>query len=145
LTCHNNSASLQPHVQLHAQCYIAQTLLRLVGKPCALIAHQAYCWSAISQANALEKACHMVACSWKPENLSHCGMQLKNADEVEFWERPDKEGWLQSQGEVIKTWRKRWFVLKDGFLFRFLDNKVSASSKIRGIVDLSKVRTPSTS
>jgi hypothetical protein len=28
------------------------------------------------------------------------------------------EGWLQSQGDHIKSWRKRWFVLKDGFLFR---------------------------
>lgn len=67
-------------------------------------------------------------------------MQLKNADEVEFWRSPEKEGWLLSQGEVIKTWRRRWFVLKDGFLFRFLDNKVTHSSKPRGIVDLSKAR-----
>lgn len=66
-------------------------------------------------------------------------LQLKNADEVEFWHNPDKEGWLQSQGEVIKTWRRRWFVLKDGFLFRFLDQKVTHASKPRGIVDLSKV------
>lgn len=66
-------------------------------------------------------------------------MQLKNADEVEFWRSPEKQGWLHSQGEVIKTWRKRWFVLKDGFLFRFLDDKVTPSSKPRGIVDLSKV------
>eukprot|EP00892_Ulva_mutabilis_P005323 jgi/Ulvmu1/3162/UM015_0202.1 len=64
--------------------------------------------------------------------------QLKNADEVEFWRSPDKQGWLHSQGEVIKTWRKRWFVLKDGFLFRFLDDNVTPSSKPRGIVDLSK-------
>lgn len=27
---------------------------------------------------------------------------------VRFWERPEKEGWMQSQGERIKTWRKRW-------------------------------------
>jgi hypothetical protein len=66
-------------------------------------------------------------------------LQLKNADEVEFWHSPDKEGWLLSQGEVIKTWRRRWFVLKDGFIFRFLENKVTHASKPRGIVDLSKV------
>jgi hypothetical protein len=47
---------------------------------------------------------------------------------------------MLSQGEVIKTWRKRWFVLKDGFLFRFLDDKVTPASKPRGIVDLSRVR-----
>jgi hypothetical protein len=66
-------------------------------------------------------------------------IQLKNADEVQYWISPEKAGWLHSQGEVIKTWRKRWFVLKDGFLFRFLDDKVTESSKPRGIVDLSKV------
>jgi hypothetical protein len=67
-------------------------------------------------------------------------LQRKNADEVEFWHSPDKDGWLHSQGEVIKTWRKRWFVLKDGYLFRFLDDKVTPTSKPRGIIDLEKVR-----
>ncbi len=52
---------------------------------------------------------------------------------------PEKAGWLQSQGEHIKNWRRRWFVLKDGFLFRFASADVSATSKPRGVVDLSKV------
>lgn len=65
--------------------------------------------------------------------------KLKNADEVEFWNAPEKAGHMHSQGEVLKTWRRRWFVLKEGFLFRFLDHNVTASSKPRGIVDLSKV------
>lgn len=39
-------------------------------------------------------------------------MQLLTADQVEFWHNPEKTGWMHSQGEHIKTWRKRWFVLK---------------------------------
>ena len=35
---------------------------------------------------------------------------LPSAEDVEFWHSPDKEGWLQSQGDHIKTWRRRWHV-----------------------------------
>jgi PH domain len=66
-------------------------------------------------------------------------LQLPSEDEVEFWKSPEKAGWLQSQGEVIKTWRRRWFVLKQGYLFRFMGSDVAPSSKPRGVVDLSKV------
>jgi len=55
---------------------------------------------------------------------------------VEYWKQPDYDGWMQSQGEHIKTWRKRWFVLKDGYLFRFLNDKVLPQSKPRGIINL---------
>ena len=58
---------------------------------------------------------------------------------MEFWHKAEKSGWLQSQGEHLRTWRRRWFVLKQGFLFRFADQNVVASTKPRGIVDLSKV------
>lgn len=68
--------------------------------------------------------------------------QLPTADEAEFWVDPEKVGWLQSQGEHIKNWRRRWFVLKDGFLFRFASADISATSKPRGVVDLSKVCIP---
>ena len=44
--------------------------------------------------------------------------QLPSADDVKYWDKPDKAGWLQSQAEHLKTWRKRWFVLKQGYLFR---------------------------
>ena len=66
-------------------------------------------------------------------------LQLPAQEDVEFWHKPEKMGWLQSQGEHLRTWRRRWFVLKQGFLFRFGDQNVVASSKPRGIVDLSKV------
>ncbi len=66
-------------------------------------------------------------------------LQLPSAEDVEFWSNPEKAGWLQSQGEHIKTWRRRWFVLKQGYLFRFAGPDVTSSSKARGLVDLSKV------
>lgn len=59
---------------------------------------------------------------------------------MEFWAEPEKEGWLQSQGDHLRTWRRRWFVLKDGFLFRFGSADVAPASKPRGVVDLSKAR-----
>lgn len=65
--------------------------------------------------------------------------ELPTADQVEFWRSPEKTGWMHSQGEHIKTWRKRWFVLKQGFLFRFSSLDVNSTTKPRGIVDLSQV------
>ena len=67
---------------------------------------------------------------------------LPAAEEVEFWHSPEKEGWLQSQGDHIRTWRRRWHVLKQGYLFRFASEKdavAGPSSRPRGVVDLSKI------
>lgn len=60
-------------------------------------------------------------------------------EDIEFWHGAEKEGWMYSQGEVIKTWRRRFFVLKQGHLFRFSSADVNSTSKPRGIVDLSNV------
>lgn len=38
--------------------------------------------------------------------------QLAAANEVEYWSQPEKAGWVLCQGEVVKSWRKRWLVLK---------------------------------
>jgi hypothetical protein len=65
--------------------------------------------------------------------------ELPTADQIEFWRSPEKTGWMHSQGEHIKTWRKRWFVLKQGFLFRFASEDVNSATKPRGVVDLSQV------
>jgi len=64
---------------------------------------------------------------------------LPVADEIEFWHGAEKEGWLYSQGEYIKNWRRRWFVLKQGHLFRFATHDINPASKPRGVVDLSQV------
>ncbi len=66
--------------------------------------------------------------------------QLPSADDVQYWKSPDKAGWLQCQGEHLRNWRNRWFVLKQGYLFRFYNDKVSESVKPRGVVDLSKIQ-----
>ena len=59
---------------------------------------------------------------------------------IVFWHEPDFSGWMHSQGEVIKTWRKRWFVLKDGFMFRFSGpDSVGPEATPRGVLDLSTV------
>lgn len=55
-----------------------------------------------------------------PPRRRRAPAQLPSADSVEYWRSPEKEGWLHSQGDVVKTWRKRWFVLKQGYLFRFM-------------------------
>lgn len=65
---------------------------------------------------------------------------LLSADDIEYWIAPEKQGWLLCQGEQLKMWRKRWFVLKQGHLFRFLNSTVVEATKPRGVVDLSKVQ-----
>ncbi|GMH42698.1 hypothetical protein BSKO_10617 [Bryopsis sp. KO-2023] len=62
-----------------------------------------------------------------------------SAEDIEFWHGAEKEGWMHSQGEIVKTWRRRFFVLKNGHLFRFASADIDSSSKPRGIVDLSNV------
>ena len=37
---------------------------------------------------------------------------------------PDKDGFLTKQGGAIKTWKKRWFVLKGDTLYYFKTQKV---------------------
>ncbi|KAI8523603.1 hypothetical protein RHMOL_Rhmol13G0087100 [Rhododendron molle] len=48
-------------------------------------------------------------------------------DGVEYWSNPERSGWLTKQGDYIKTWRRRWFVLKQGRLFWFKDPSSAAS------------------
>merc|ERR1719313_364080 len=41
-------------------------------------------------------------------------------------------------GEYIKTWRRRWFILKQGKIFWFKTEEVGPSSIPRGVVDISR-------
>ena len=61
------------------------------------------------------------------------------AEDIEFWTGAEKAGWMMSQGEHIKNWRRRYFVLKQRHLFRFLTSDVDKSTKARGVIDLSTV------
>eukprot|EP00958_Prasinococcus_capsulatus_P002185 scaffold201_cov405-Prasinococcus_capsulatus_cf.AAC.9 len=57
-------------------------------------------------------------------------------ERIRFWEDVQHSGWLKVQGEQLKTWRRRWLVLKDGKMFRFKDNNVTEKSEVRGELDL---------
>lgn len=58
--------------------------------------------------------------------------------DVEFWHNPERAGWLMKQGEYIKTWRRRWFVLKQGKIFWFKSDVVTPDSVPRGVVEVKK-------
>jgi len=45
----------------------------------------------------------------------------------------DKEGWMTKQGGSIKTWKKRWFVLKGNKLYYF---KGKTDDDAKGLIDL---------
>eukprot|EP00879_Flechtneria_rotunda_P002920 GHRR01003137.1.p2 GENE.GHRR01003137.1~~GHRR01003137.1.p2 ORF type:complete len:138 (+),score=32.07 GHRR01003137.1:206-619(+) len=58
--------------------------------------------------------------------------------DVEFWHNPERAGWLMKQGEYIKTWRRRWFVLKQGKIFWFKSDVVTPDSVPRGVIEVRK-------
>jgi hypothetical protein len=60
---------------------------------------------------------------------------------VEFWHGAERAGWLTKQGEYIKTWRRRWFVLKQGRLFWFKDPAITRASVPRGVIPVSSCLT----
>ncbi|TVU36450.1 hypothetical protein EJB05_18385, partial [Eragrostis curvula] len=60
---------------------------------------------------------------------------------VEFWRAPERAGWLTKQGEYIKTWRRRWFVLKQGRLFWFKDSVITRASVPRGVIPVAACLT----
>ncbi|GMH37094.1 hypothetical protein BSKO_04967 [Bryopsis sp. KO-2023] len=62
------------------------------------------------------------------------GRSSKNYSDVEFWEEPERSGWLMKQGEYLKNWRRRWFVLKQGKIFWFKSDIVTSESVPRGVI-----------
>lgn len=62
-------------------------------------------------------------------------------DGVEFWSHPERAGWLTKQGEYIKTWRRRWFILKQGKLFWFKDSVITRGSVPRGVIPVATCLT----
>lgn len=75
----------------------------------------------------------------RPTGASSSSSVPRDPASIAFWSNPEKAGWLQCQGEHMRTWRRRWFVLKNGFLFRFMDGKdVKPAAKPRGILNLHK-------
>ncbi|KAH7828227.1 putative SH3 domain [Monocercomonoides exilis] len=46
-----------------------------------------------------------------------------------------KEGWLTKQGHLVKNWKRRWFVLRDGVLYYYgskSDTKEKGMHDLRG-------------
>lgn len=39
----------------------------------------------------------------------------------DMWQNPEKEGELKKQGHLVKSWKKRWFRIKNDMLFYFKD------------------------
>ncbi|XP_019188181.1 PREDICTED: pleckstrin homology domain-containing protein 1-like [Ipomoea nil] len=62
---------------------------------------------------------------------------------IEFWSNPERAGWLTKQGEYIKTWRRRWFVLKQGKLLWFKDPASASTPDAvpRGVVAVNECLT----
>ena len=88
---------------------------------------------------AMERARDSLMSLWRGSHSQNNGAGAGGAEavvehQVDFWIDPERTGWLMKQGEYIKTWRRRWFVLKSGKLFWFKENHVLRSSKPRGII-----------
>ncbi|KAG6789396.1 hypothetical protein POTOM_005493 [Populus tomentosa] len=60
---------------------------------------------------------------------------------IDFWSDPERSGWLTKQGDYIKTWRRRWFVLKQGKLVWFKDRNVTRGAIPRGAIPVGKCLT----
>eukprot|EP00803_Ostreobium_quekettii_P000874 evm.model.scf_2320.1 EVM.evm.TU.scf_2320.1 scf_2320:828-2762(+) len=58
----------------------------------------------------------------------------KDSYGVEFWTNPERTGWLMKQGEYLKYWRRRWFVLKQGKIFWFKSEILNSESIPRGVI-----------
>ncbi|KAB2084204.1 hypothetical protein ES319_A05G319500v1 [Gossypium barbadense] len=67
--------------------------------------------------------------------------KLNGYDGVEFWSNPERTGWLAKQGEYIKTWRLRWFVLKQGRLLWFKESSITRASRPRGVIPVATCLT----
>ncbi|GFP79735.1 pleckstrin homology domain-containing protein 1 [Phtheirospermum japonicum] len=66
---------------------------------------------------------------------------VDNYDGMEFWGPPERAVWLTKQGDYIKTWRRRWFILKQGKVFCFKESTVTRASMPRGIISVANCLT----
>lgn len=79
--------------------------------------------------------------TYVPSGETGCAVfpQLPTADNIQYWRQPEKAGWLQCQGEKMGLWRKRWFVLKQGHLFRRVAACVTAAVSVGSICMVANV------
>uniref|UniRef100_A0A0D6R1M5 PH domain-containing protein n=1 Tax=Araucaria cunninghamii TaxID=56994 RepID=A0A0D6R1M5_ARACU len=81
-----------------------------------------------------------LASLWRTTTGSNSNRE-EEQQSVDFWNAPERTGWLMKQGEYIKTWRRRWFVLKKGRLFWFKENYITRDSKPRGVIQVNTCLT----
>ncbi|KAK2152734.1 hypothetical protein LSH36_320g02115 [Paralvinella palmiformis] len=58
-------------------------------------------------------------------------------DLIHTFFNPDKEGWLWKQGGRYKTWKRRWFLLKDHCLYYF---EFTQDKEPKGIIPLENIQ-----
>lgn len=75
------------------------------------------------------------------QSVTGAAQTSSDYDGVEFWSQPERAGWLTKQGEYIKTWRRRWFILKQGKLFWFKDSVITRGSVPRGVIPVATCLT----
>jgi len=72
---------------------------------------------------------------------------LKRAKNQQSWireiQKNEKEGYLNKQGGLVKTWKRRWFVMRSGFLHYFTQ-KTNGGLERRGTIPLYSARIEST-
>jgi cytohesin len=57
--------------------------------------------------------------------------EIKMETETNMYANAEKKGYLVKQGGRIKTWKKRWFVVKDNCLYYFRTHEVKKLLKFR--------------
>eukprot|EP00200_Dunaliella_tertiolecta_P019000 CAMPEP_0202408560 /NCGR_PEP_ID=MMETSP1128-20130828/15054_1 /ASSEMBLY_ACC=CAM_ASM_000463 /TAXON_ID=3047 /ORGANISM="Dunaliella tertiolecta, Strain CCMP1320" /LENGTH=302 /DNA_ID=CAMNT_0049013745 /DNA_START=16 /DNA_END=920 /DNA_ORIENTATION=+ len=125
----------ESQVTLQGDEHATRSLLDVLTCSCMQLAELLQSKQAGNEENETANSLHaLVAGNGKKKT------KLPAVEDVEYWHSPEKDGWMQCQGDYLGTWRKRWFVLKQGYLFRFMNDKVSESVKPRGVVDLSKIQ-----
>ena len=68
------------------------------------------------------------------------GAETSSSNGVKYWEKPyEHSGWLYKKGETVRTWRRRWFILKDNHLFWFKSSDVTQRLQPRGTIPMNRV------
>ena len=97
--------------------------------PCAVVG-----WTVFTGARTRTTDCHAVCvcvCTTIEQNKEAQLAQLQVS--VASLEPHDKEGFLTKQGGAIKTWKRRWFVLKGNKLWYF---KGRTDTSAKGFIEL---------
>ena len=55
----------------------------------------------------------------------------EHPDDVKYWVYPEHRGWLLSQAKFLKDWRRRFYVLKQGFLFKLPSDDLSPENRYK--------------